>query len=353
MQPLVSVLIDTYNHERFIEQAIISVLEQDLPPAEMEILVVDDGSTDRTPEIVRKFAPRVRYLRKANGGQASAFNAGIPETRGEIVAMLDGDDWWVRQKLRRQLETLAANPEIGIVGHGHFEADADGRTYGAVFPGISGRLDLSSLASARRFSMLRGFFGTTKMAIRRWVLDRILPVPEELVIEADEYIFTLAPALAPAFLLNEALFYYRFHGGNLFQTAVYDEPRVRRKGQVLASLAGHLPARLAEFGVPTDVSDALLEPLRMDAARSRLSLDGGSPWETFQVESALYRINYQSMTLGYHAFRVLALSLALILPPRWFYRFRRWYAASGLSNARTLVAQAAPSEAVVEIRQGN
>ncbi|HMD41199.1 MAG TPA: glycosyltransferase [Candidatus Acidoferrum sp.] len=78
-KPFVSVLIDTYNHERFIEKAIVSVLEQDFPAGEREILVVDDGSTDRTAEIVRKFGPHLKLLQKANGGQASAFNAGIPE----------------------------------------------------------------------------------------------------------------------------------------------------------------------------------------------------------------------------------------------------------------------------------
>ena len=96
--PHISVLIDTYNQERYIEQAIVSVLEQDFPAGEIEILVVDDGSTDRTPEIVNKFVPRVRYLRKENGGQASAFNACIPELHGRIVSFLDGDDWWARKE---------------------------------------------------------------------------------------------------------------------------------------------------------------------------------------------------------------------------------------------------------------
>src|SRR5579863_566501 len=102
-KPLVTVLVDTCNHERFIEEAIVSVLEQDFPRKEMEILVVDDGSTDRTPEIIGKFATRVHHLRKSNGGQASAFNAGIAEARGEIIAFLDGDDWWERNKLERVL----------------------------------------------------------------------------------------------------------------------------------------------------------------------------------------------------------------------------------------------------------
>jgi glycosyltransferase involved in cell wall biosynthesis len=78
-KPYVSVLIDTYNHERFIEQAITSVLEQDMSLANVEIIVVDDGSTDRTPEIVRRYEPRVRLIQKSNGGQASAFNLGISQ----------------------------------------------------------------------------------------------------------------------------------------------------------------------------------------------------------------------------------------------------------------------------------
>src|ERR1700693_5784808 len=125
-KPFVSVLIDTYNHERFIEEAIVSVLEQDFPASEMEILVVDDGSTDRTPEIVRKFEPSVRLIRKANGGQASAFNAGIPQAQGEIVAFLDGDDWWAPKKLARVVGTMKADPALGILGHGLLIVQPDG-----------------------------------------------------------------------------------------------------------------------------------------------------------------------------------------------------------------------------------
>src|ERR1700751_6349756 len=116
--PRVSVLIDTYNHERFIEQAIQSVLSQDFPASEREILVVDDGSTDRTPEILARFAPQIRILRKPNGGQASAFNHGIPECLGEIIAFLDGDDWWRPEKLGRIANVISLNPSISVVGHG-------------------------------------------------------------------------------------------------------------------------------------------------------------------------------------------------------------------------------------------
>src|SRR5271157_2338538 len=122
---IISVLIDTYNHERFIEQAIRSALEQDFPASEREILVVDDGSQDRTPEIAAKFAPQVRLIRKTNGGQASAFNAGIPECQGEIVAFLDGDDWWAPAKLKLVVAAFSENSEVGLIGHSITEVLAD------------------------------------------------------------------------------------------------------------------------------------------------------------------------------------------------------------------------------------
>src|SRR5216684_3455025 len=98
-RPYLSVLIDTYNHEKFIEQAVASVLEQDFPMQDVEIVVVDDGSTDKTPELLRRFEPRVRVLRKENGGQGSAFNFAIPQCQGEVIAFLDGGDFIANKKL--------------------------------------------------------------------------------------------------------------------------------------------------------------------------------------------------------------------------------------------------------------
>src|SRR5947207_886583 len=197
-KPFASVLIDTYNHDRFIEQAIVSVLEQDFPSSEREILVVDDGSTDNTAALVEKFRPQVRYLRKANGGQASAFNAGIPEARGKIVAFLDGDDWWAKDKLSTVLEVMAKNPEVGAVGHGYYEAHDGVLPPRTVVPKARYRLHLGDVHTARLFSSLRGFLGTSRMTMRKSLLDRVLPIHEDLVIEADEHICTMSPAIALA-----------------------------------------------------------------------------------------------------------------------------------------------------------
>ena len=214
--PFVTVLIDTYNHRSFIEDAINSVLNQDFPASDTEILVVDDGSTDGTEEVVRKFAPSVRLLRKLNGGQASAFNAGIPEAHGEIVAFLDGDDWWAPRKLTAVIEAFASDKNVGLVGHGVTEVYPDGRQRTEVPREVS-RFHINSVEQAKTFRMQRGFLGTSRMAYRRALLHRIGCVPEALTFEADEYLFTLAGLLADVVILRESFTFYRLHDRNLFQ----------------------------------------------------------------------------------------------------------------------------------------
>ncbi len=115
--PLITVLIDTYNYGRFIEEAIHSVFDQDFPKEQLEIIVVDDGSTDDTAERVKQYGSRVQYFYKPNGGQASAFNLGLQKARGELVALLDADDYWLPSKVRRVVEQFDSRPDAGLVYH--------------------------------------------------------------------------------------------------------------------------------------------------------------------------------------------------------------------------------------------
>src|SRR5437016_5071357 len=115
--PFFTVLIDTYNHGEFVEDAVSSVLAQDFPAEEREILVVDDGSTDDSEERLRKFGEKIRYLRKKNGGQASAFNFGFEHARGEVIALLDADDVWLPAKLGQVYEEFERHPAAGMVYH--------------------------------------------------------------------------------------------------------------------------------------------------------------------------------------------------------------------------------------------
>ena len=334
-KPYASILIDTYNHEKFIEQAIVSVLEQDFPESDREIVVVDDGSTDSTGEIVRKFEPRVRYLHKQNGGQGSAFNVGIPECRGEVVAFLDGDDWWVKQKLSRVLPVLAENPEVGMVGHGTITMLPDGREFTEVLR-EGYRLSLRSMEGARLFRTRKNFLGT-RTTVRSSILRKILPVPETIRIEADEFLFTMAAALGDVEILGEALFHYRLHVGNFYSQHGFQAASVRRKQRSIAQLAVSLRERMREMGVIEEVVETVVHSIEVEANQLRLSADGGAPWETVKTELAMYRLLHSDASWTHRAFKYGTLLPAYFVSPKFYYHVRRLLASSDLYvKARTV-----------------
>jgi len=318
----VSVLIDTYNHERYIERALTSVLEQDMPMDDVEIIVVDDGSTDRTPEIVRRFEPRVRLIRKSNGGQASAFNTGIRECKGDLVAFLDGDDWWAPQKLRRVVELVNQDLKIGIVGNGITQVLENGEEHTEVLHDTL-RFRVDSERGARIFRRRRSQLGTSRMAVRSEILQRIVPIPESIVIEADEYIFTLAACLSEVSILPEPLTFYRIHSGNLFQVAGFDRERVARKQRSLQTLARAIFERLSQFELSKGAISAVVEAVQSEADLLRLQLEGGFPWETVRAEWSFYRIVHQDGPVSHRIFKLASLLPALFCPPRLYYGIRR------------------------------
>lgn len=324
-RPFVTALIDTYNQERFIEEAMVSVLDQDFPRSEMEILVVDDGSTDRTPEILRKFEPEVRVLRKANGGQASAFNAGIPQARGEVVAFLDGDDWWAPSKLTAVVEAFAANPDVGLIGHGITEVRPEGSRR-TELPRDVTRLKISSVENAKKFRMLRGFLGTSRMACRREVLACVGCVPEVLVFEADEYLFTIASIFVDVMILRGALTFYRVHGENLFQLSKGGPEAAIRKQSVLTALAKSLREGLERNGVDDDIARAILEGVETEADVLRLGVDGGFPWETVSTELRVMRVFHNDASFWQRLISCVRLIPAFVLPATAYYRWRHHFA---------------------------
>lgn len=105
-KPLVSVVMPVYNGEKYIQEAVESVLNQQVP---LELIIVDDGSTDRTEEVLAKYRnhKEIRYLKnKKNTGVSGARNRGVREAAGTYVAFLDADDWWEKDKLKQQLALL-------------------------------------------------------------------------------------------------------------------------------------------------------------------------------------------------------------------------------------------------------
>ncbi len=311
--PLVSVVIDTYNYGRYIEEAVGSVLAQDFPAEEREILVVDDGSTDDTQERLRQFGDSIRYLQKANGGQASAFNFGFEQARGEIVALLDADDLWLPGKLRRVCETLEKNVDAGMVYHrvylwrGGSELSED--TY---FVPVSGRVP-ENRAALLRYPMV----GTSCLAFRRTALEKLLPIPEALQSQADAYLTALIIFVAPVAALPEFLGRYRIHGANLFQTNVdgMSHSRVEHRLAMRSVLLAEIQNWLGRYGY--DLASPELQAYLKQWTKAQ-ELDGfilnvPSRWKYFRHLWEYPRIYGENMTARHRIYSYMKAISALIL----------------------------------------
>lgn len=111
--PRVSVVIPTYNRGHYLRETLDSVFYQTY--RDIEIIVVDDGSTENTPEFIKEYLDRIIYIYKENGGQGSARNVGINRAKGEYIAFLDSDDLWLPQKIKIQVEYMDKHPEYGMI----------------------------------------------------------------------------------------------------------------------------------------------------------------------------------------------------------------------------------------------
>jgi len=280
--PFFTVLIDTYNYGEFIEEAISSALAQDFPASQREILVVDDGSTDDTRQRLLKYRGEILYLRKQNGGQASAFNYGFEHARGEVIALLDADDTWLPEKLGRVYEEYKRHPEVGMVYHRtHLWNGSEDISEDGYFIPVSG-----NVTESRRALLQYPMVGTSCLAFRREALQKLLPVPESLRFQADAYLTALIIFVAPVAAVTEFLGKYRLHGANLFQT---NEDRdscgqIERRMAVRDALLREIQSWLDIHGANLNSTDmrAYLKQWVKSQERDGFALRTPSRWKYFR-----------------------------------------------------------------------
>jgi glycosyltransferase involved in cell wall biosynthesis len=145
----ISVIIPAWNRAREVCHAIDSALAQTLTP--LEVIVVDDGSTDETPEVLAGYGDRIRVVRQSNQGVAAARNAGIAAARGDLLAFLDSDDVWLPRKLELQAARIDADPELGLV---HCGVDFEGT--GINLDGMEGAVATEMLRLERSVIVAHG-----------------------------------------------------------------------------------------------------------------------------------------------------------------------------------------------------
>jgi glycosyltransferase involved in cell wall biosynthesis len=137
-QPLVSVVIPNYNYAIYLKQCIESVLSQTY--SNLEIILVDDGSNDNSLEVARQFEDKIKIVTQTNLGVNAARNNGIKEAVGEFIAICDSDDYWVNNKIEKQMELFFKNPDLVLVYCSYFRANERSERIGEIAAAHSGYL---------------------------------------------------------------------------------------------------------------------------------------------------------------------------------------------------------------------
>jgi glycosyltransferase involved in cell wall biosynthesis len=207
-KPLVSVVIAAYNMANYLPMAIESVLTQTYE--NVEILVVDDGSTDATEACMQGFLqhPKVKYIRQANQGQAVAKNRGVREAAGEFVAFLDADDTWVSDKLELQMRVFSGVDKVGVVYSKFYFVDPEGK----IIRESVEELRRGKISGPLLVSNFIGF-GTT--VVRKSCFDRLGYFNEEIGMGIDYDLWLRYSAEYEFDFIDKPLLNYRVWDGQM------------------------------------------------------------------------------------------------------------------------------------------
>jgi glycosyltransferase involved in cell wall biosynthesis len=228
----VSILINNYNYGCFLREAIESALAQTY--RHVEVVVVDDGSTDNSRSIIASYGDRLVSVLQVNGGQSAAFNAGFAASRGEVICFLDADDEFLPLKVQRIVDQHLAGRDTWYFHQMQFVDEHSNVLSGSpVIRRSTGLYDLTS-------DSLRGkstFWApaTSGLSFSRLLLERLLPMPENIRITSDNYLKFAATALVPGIFIAETLSLQRIHGRNAY--TFNNDPFLRAETKLLTGKA--------------------------------------------------------------------------------------------------------------------
>ena len=216
MNPKISVIICTYNRAHYIVQAIESVLRQDF--TDLEIIIIDDASNDNTGEIVKKYSnqdPRIKYfLNEHNLGIAKNRNKGVRLARGQYIAMLDSDDYWIgKDKLQKQFAFLEAWPEVGLIGTDISRVDENSLELGKDY--------FETVDSAiRKKILLRNQFAQSSILFRKDVFNNVGGYDESFSVAEDYDLWLRMGKISKLANLKETATAYRLHIGSISKNRI-------------------------------------------------------------------------------------------------------------------------------------
>ena len=203
----VSVVIATFNNAQYIKQAIDSALNQTYPVH--EIIIINDGSTDNTKEVLLEYGDRIIYLETDRKGPAYARNAGIKASTGDLVAFLDSDDYWILDKNERQVDIFNNDNEVGLVFGKLINFDNKNPDNRQIVP--------DKIYSGFVFDKLlvEGFIGLPSVMIKKDLINTIGMFNENLLTAEDTHFYLRASKKYKFHAIEQPLVYRRLHGGNI------------------------------------------------------------------------------------------------------------------------------------------
>lgn len=222
MQAGVSVVIPAYNYAHFLPEAIDSALAQSYP--KVEVIVIDDGSTDATPEVAAKYGDKIRYIRKVNAGLPAARNTGIQAATYPFIGFLDADDQWKPEFLACAMGEFAKlPPEFGLVAAQAVYVDLAGVPFElkAMTWGVHGRMDHRDILIKTRFS-------PSAVVARKSALEAAGMFDESLRSSEDRDMWIRIGAKFPIFLQAERLALIRRHRTSMSRNAGRMKENIRR-----------------------------------------------------------------------------------------------------------------------------
>jgi len=207
LMPLVSVIVPTYNRCGLLKEAVESVLGQTFK--DFELIVVDDGSSDKTGTVIKKYEGKIRYYFKENGGVAAARNLGVKMAAGKLIAWLDDDDFFFPEKIAKQVRFFQKNPWAGLVYTGHMTVDSTSyqtkRSY-LVPP------HYKDCKSNRDALIKQCFFANSTVMMKKECFHRSGPFDESLRHTVDYDMWLKTAAYYRFGCVPEILAGYRWHG---------------------------------------------------------------------------------------------------------------------------------------------
>jgi len=228
-QPLVSILISNHNYGAYLGDAIESTLQQTYD--RLEVVICDDGSTDSSPRIIERYRAldrRIRVIYQANGGQSAALNAAFDKSTGDILCLLDADDVFEADKVRRVVEAFSAAPDAGLAVNRMLIVDKNRKYLGEIpllSPLATGWQGPSLNICGPR--VLPGLPPCSGLSLRRAIAGSIFPLPSGLRAYADTLIQVLAPRIAPIVAIQAPSSEYRIHGTNVAAINAFTEDHLR------------------------------------------------------------------------------------------------------------------------------